>query len=48
MYAFLPMSSSDVGWFRRHATALKPSPATLSNLPVFGSAGEPSGWPGVK
>jgi hypothetical protein len=47
-YAFLPMISSDVGWFRCHATPVNPSPVTLRSLPVFGSAGEPGSWPGVK
>src|SRR5918995_6376063 len=40
------MNSSEVGWFSRSMTTLKlPSRLTLTRAPVFGSAGEPSGFP---
>jgi hypothetical protein len=43
------MSSSEVGWFSPSMTTVKlPSRSTFTRAPVFGSAGEPSGFPGWK
>src|SRR5215207_1435491 len=43
------MNSSEVGWFSRSMTTLTvPSRWALTRAPVFGSAGEPTGFPGGK
>ena len=48
-YAVFPMSSSEVGWFRPSMTTVKwPSRSTFTRAPVFGCAGDPSGFPGWK